>query len=139
MSRPPSSYVFGEGRQAVMVLSAQTAYVLMTAAGVQSLAASRRGRNTDVDDELMAMYRLALGFQRGSSVAGTESASDPEQQPGSGQWFGVREAAQRLRCGDRAVRQAIARGRLTAQKHEGRWRINEADLEIYERDRGGNH
>lgn len=133
--RMPSTYIWGSGRESVVITPANLAYVAMRREEFQALLSA--ARDTEFGDWLLAMSQAALNFQRDARVPGpgtgaplgVEQVTDSTQESG----LTAAEAAVVLgHKGSRGVRQAIDRGRLPATKDsQGRWCIQPADLEIY--------
>lgn len=127
--RPPAAYVHGDG--SVVVVPARVAAWLQRHAGLRSLRTECRGVDREVDAVLVALAVAAAAWsgQFNGSGSGTVHAGQPEPAPVS--TLTTAQAATLLGCTDRAVRKAIAAGRLHAVDDGGRWRIAREDLEHY--------
>jgi excisionase family DNA binding protein len=88
-----------------------------------------RVRDTDpaAYEVLMALHAAALDHRSGT---GTKLAGAQPSRQESETWLTTTEAASLLGVTDRAVRKWIARGRLPATRHGGRWLINRAHLHL---------
>ncbi|MDO9398388.1 MAG: helix-turn-helix domain-containing protein [Herbiconiux sp.] len=90
-----------------------------------------RGQDAEVDGVLVAFRVAALSWQE--AATGTKEAAPPELEGSSDNWMSTTQAATQLGIGDRAVRKAIAEGRLHAENIAGRWRIRRDQLQHFRR------
>ncbi len=89
-------------------------------------AAAYQGRHPQVlEDVNVILARLADGSENGTTFP------DPRKLDAMGRMVTVQTAADRVGCGDRAIRKAIEAGRLPAEKVGHAWLIGERDLDHY--------
>jgi excisionase family DNA binding protein len=105
--------------------------------GLGKIRKKVRGQDAELDSVLMALGMAGLAFRTGQeqqfalrSGIGTEDAK-PAEPPSHSDVVGTRTAAGLLGITDRAVRKAIAEGRLPATTVDGRHRIHREDIENY--------
>lgn len=111
-----------------VVLSARTAAWLERYADLTSLRVRVRGTDPAISRELEEIRYAAMSWR--SSVSGTEAAVAPEPVTSSG-WLTTTQAAGLVGVTDRAIRKAIAEGRLISTEVNGRHRVSREDLEHY--------
>lgn len=128
--RPPEAFVHGhEGP--VVVVPARVATWLLRRAGLEAYHRDHRGADPEVDAVLTALkvadraWRAAQGADQGTGADSTRS-----EQTGC-PWLSTREAAARLGITDRAVRKAIAGGRLKADWVGGVHALDPEDVALY--------
>ncbi len=102
----------------IVVLPARVAAWLAHHVRLQELRTRFRGADAEVDAVLVAITLAALHWR--TSGTGSETATKPEVGPG---WLSSDRAGSLLGISSRAVRLAIAEGRLEADLVDGRWRI----------------
>lgn len=127
MTRPPEHLVHGLDGP-VMIVTARVAAYLLRYAGLDEFYREHRGADAEVDAALAALRLTAWQWQK--TVPGTTPAPSPEP-PSNSKWLSTGAAAGLLGISDRAVRRAIAEGRLRAEQTGGRWYINRIDIEHY--------
>lgn len=108
-----------------MVVSGRTAAVIDR--HLTALRKHFRGIDPQVSGELLDLHAAAMSWR--GSATGTESAVEPEPAASSDQWLSTGAAADLADVSARAVRKAIADGRLAATEVGGRYRISREDLE----------
>jgi excisionase family DNA binding protein len=119
--------IVGAGAPAV-ILSARTAAWLERYAGLTSLRVRVRGTDPEISRELEDLRRVAMSWR--GSACGTTVA--PEAEPAAvSPWLSTGQAAALVELTPRAIRKAIAQGRLKASDHGGRWRVSREDLEHF--------
>lgn len=128
MFRPPESYVHGVAAPCVIV-PARVAAWLERHTQLRALRTEARGTDPEVDAVLVALGVAAAAWR--SSATGTRAPVAAEQATASETTMTTSQAATVLGVGERAVRQAIGRGRLPATRAGGRWLIEREDLEHY--------
>lgn len=113
-----------------VVLDARMCAWLEQYAGLTRLRVRVRGTDPALSQQLEEI-RLAALHWRGSAT-GTTRATEAEPAARSEQWLSTGEAAELLGVTARAVRKAIAEGRLSATTLSNRHRrISREDLEHY--------
>lgn len=128
--RPPESYVHGLDGP-VVVVPARVATWLLRRAGLEAYHRDHRGLDPQVDAIIVALkvadrtWRASVGTDLGTDTDGTGPG------PAGCPWLSTTEAARRLGITDRAVRKAIAAGRLRAQWVGGVHALDPADIEHY--------
>jgi excisionase family DNA binding protein len=127
--RPPAAFVHGDG--AVVVVPARAAAWLERFADLRALRIRHRGADPEVDAVLVALGVAAAAWreQHTGTANGTTVADVAEPAPSSS--VTTAEAGQLLGIGPRAVRRAIAEGRLRAERHGDVWRIRREDVEHF--------
>ena len=130
--RMPESFVHGldlDGQGVVVVPAKVCDWI---ARAVDSRAVSVRDLDPDVHAVLVAICFLATRY-RARYRAEAESCTPGEapSESKSGLRVSVTEAARDLGISDRAVRAAIAEGRLVAERDGSRWRVHRASIENY--------
>ena len=126
--RPVEGYIHGEhGR--IVVVPGRVAAWLEKRCNLNQLRISVRGCDSEVDSVLMAVHLAALEWR--SAATGTETAASAEPTATSEAWVTTTQAAGLLGISDRAVRKAIAEGRIAATRVGNAWRIAREDLEHY--------
>lgn len=133
--RDPASYVHGTGEDAVVVLPARAAALLDRLLDLRQLRVKLRGNDPQIDSALLG---LALAAEHARAARGTSLAA-----PASGRGRTSAEAAEAaatsssvsssraavaLGISPRAVRLALAEGRLSGRKVDGTWRVDAASL-----------
>jgi excisionase family DNA binding protein len=113
--RQPASYVHGL-RGPLVIVPGRVAEILERRAHLNEFRVSIRGTDPELDAVLIAIRVAALQWR----ASATGSADAP-----------TAEAAGIARITDRAIRQAIADGRLPATRSGRNWRIARVDLEQY--------
>lgn len=111
-----------------VVVPARIAALIYRRTGLGDVRVSLRGIDPEVDAVLMALHIAALKWR--GSATGSETAPAPEPVASSS-WLTTTEAAGLAGVTDRALRKAIADGRLTSTRVSGRHRISREDLEHY--------
>ena len=127
--RPPEAYTHLGG---IVVVPSRIAALLDQHLRLDRFRKNVRGQDAELDAVLLAIRLAAVAH---SSAAGTIPAKTPEPQPHSRSGLMVPAAAIHLGISDRAVRKAMAEGRLSAQKIDGRWSTSFADIEAYRANR----
>lgn len=127
--RSPAAYVHGDGR--VVVVPARVAAWLERHAGLRALRTAHRGADPEVDGVLVALGVAAATWRQQTlgSVRGIDLAANAE--PVASSPLTTAEAGQLLGIGSRAIRKAIAEGRLQAERHGDTWRISREEVEHY--------
>jgi excisionase family DNA binding protein len=123
--RQPASYVHGL-RGPLVIVPGRVAEILERRAHLNEFRVSIRGTDPELDAVLIAIRVAALQWR----ASATGSADAPPAEAGS-TWLTTAEAAGIARITDRAIRQAIADGRLPATRSGRNWRIARVDLEQY--------
>jgi len=126
--RPPEHLLHGLDGP-VVVLTARVCAYLNRYAGLDEFRINHRGTDPEVDGALVAMRTAQLFWRK--TATGTADAPHPE--PGRTSWYTTAQAAVQLRITSRAVRKAIADGRLAATSVDGRWRIDREALALFNR------
>jgi len=126
MWRTPAHYVHAGG--AVVVVPARVAAWLVARAQLDGLRTEVRGADPEVDSVLIALTVSAMHWR--TSATGSAHAPEPEVGRRSS-WMNTTEASDHLHVTSRAVRLAIADGRLPADRVDGRWRISRENVEHY--------
>lgn len=128
--REPASFVHGIDGP-VVVVPARVAAWLERYTDLRSLRTAQRGADPEVDGVLIAMGVAAARWrqQHTGSARGTAVAATAEPAPSSS--LTTTQAGQLLGVGPRAVRKAIAEGRLRAEPHGSAWRIAREEVEHY--------
>jgi excisionase family DNA binding protein len=111
-----------------VVVSARTAAWLERYGGLTSLRVKVRGTDPEISRELQELRAAAMAWR--GSATGTKEAVKPEPATSSS-WLSTTEAADLLGIGPRAVRKAIALGRLPSTDSGGRHRVSREDVEHY--------
>ena len=124
--RPPNAYVHGVDSP-VVVVPARVAAWLERRAGLSSLRPQVRGADPEVDAVLVALRLAAMTWT--SSVGGTETRNQPELEASSE--LTTQQVADAFGLTSRAVRKAIAAGRLKAHQVGARWVVTREDFEHY--------
>ncbi|MGY1452664.1 helix-turn-helix domain-containing protein [Streptomyces sp. SS8] len=88
-----------------------------------------RGRDPELDAVLCAIRDAGRHWR--ATATGSPVAEQPEAGPRS-PWLSTTEAAGLLGITDRAVRLAIASGRLDAENIGGRWRVSREAVAHYQ-------
>ena len=124
-ARPPEFYCQGAG----VFIPLRIADLLQRITDLHAVSTAARGQDAEFDAVANAIRLAAMAWR--SSVSGTRVAEPAEQAAESDRWLSTGEAAVLLGVGPRAIRQAIARGRLPASKTGRLNRISREDLEQY--------
>lgn len=126
--RPPESYLHGLAGP-VVVVPARVATWLLRRAGLADYHREHRGVDPEVDAVLVA---LRVADQAWRASVGTDPGTDTDGAGlGPAGWLSTAQAGRRLGITDRAVRKAIASGRLPAQWIGGVHALDPEDLEHY--------
>ncbi|MUL39709.1 helix-turn-helix domain-containing protein [Streptomonospora sp. PA3] len=125
--RPPSAYVHGV-EAPVAIVPGRVAARLDALMNLRRLRLDVRGHDPELDAVLVALGTAAAAWR--ATATGSTDPPEPEAAP-SCAWLSTSQAAEALGISDRAVRLAIAQGRLDARSVAGRWRINRDDVEHY--------
>jgi excisionase family DNA binding protein len=127
--RSPAAFVHGDG--AVVVVPARTAAWLERFADLRAIRTAHRGADPEVDAVLVALALAAATWRNAhaGSVRGTDLARTAE--PVASSLLTTAEAGHLLGLGPRAVRKAVAEGRLQAVKHGDAWQIEREDVEHF--------
>ncbi len=123
----PRDLIQGD-RGAFAQVSGCVASILERGGRIDELRRQLGGRDRELDVTLEAIRVVALRW-RGSEV-GTGDAA-PSEPAALSEWMTTDMVAHLLEVGPRAITKAIARGRLKAEKADGRWRIHRHDLAEY--------
>lgn len=126
MERPPAAYVHGL-HGPVVVVPARVCAWLERHAGIAQLRAEHRGRDAEVSAVLVGVGVAAAKWR--ASATGTADAKRPESDAPSE--MSTRQASDLVGVTERAIRQAIAEGRLTATRVGSRWVLTREDVEQY--------
>lgn len=116
-----------------VVVPARIAAILEAHAGLSALRVRTRGTDAEATDVLEALRFAALSWREnvvGSASSGTSVAPKAEPEPAC-KWMTTGKAADLIGISSRAIRKAIADGRLPAQEVGGRHRITREDLEHF--------
>lgn len=128
--RPPEHYVHGADGP-VVVVPGRVAAWLERHAGLREIRTRRRGIDPEVDAVLVALAVAAAAWRNtAGSPSGTERRN-PAEPAAQSDTMTSQEAADELGCTGRAVRKAIAAGRLHARLVGGRWLVDPEDLAHY--------
>ncbi len=111
------------------IVTGRAAAVLERQLDLAGLRVRTRGVDPEVSDVLEAIREAAEAW-RGSAV-GTTEAPEPEPPRTLSTWVTAAEAADLLGISSRAVRKAIAEGRLEAEQVGDRWRVAREDVEQF--------
>lgn len=111
-----------------VVLDARTCAWLEHYANLTALRVRVRGTDPEISKELEEIREAALHWR--SSATGTERDTKPELAAES-EWLSTGQAADLAGVTSRAIRKAIADGRLQANVIGGLYRISREDLEHY--------
>ncbi|WP_090860076.1 helix-turn-helix domain-containing protein [Nocardioides lianchengensis] len=112
-----------------VVISARTAAWLERNANLSALRVRVRGTDPETSAHLEQIRYAALSWR--GSATGTEAATEAEPASESDMWLSTVEAADLAGITSRAIRKAIAEGRLASVEVGGRHRISREDLEHY--------
>ncbi|WGY04324.1 helix-turn-helix domain-containing protein [Nocardioides sp. QY071] len=112
-----------------VVVSARACAFLEQYAGLTTLRVRVRGVDPQLSKELEEI-RLAAMHWRGSA-AGTTDDTKPEPAAKSDQWLSTGQAAELAGVTSRAIRKAIANGRLPANEIGGQYRVSREDIEHF--------
>ncbi len=126
-TRPPEHYIHGDG--SVVVVPRRVCAYLNRYADLERFRLQTRGQDAEVDSVLIAFRLAELKWRE--AATGTKEAARPELEGPSTTWISTTQAAAHLGVGDRAIRKAIAEGRLHAVSVAGRWRIQREQLEHF--------
>jgi excisionase family DNA binding protein len=118
--------VHGQDGHGIVIVPGRVAAILERFARLDAFRTQVRGRDSELDAVLIDFHAAAVAWR--STEVGTTEAPKPELPR---MWASTSEAATVLRIGDRAIRKAIAEGRLPADSVDGRWRIAREDLAHY--------
>lgn len=124
--RPPAAYVHGLGGP-VVVVPGRVAAWLERHADLGKLRAEHRGADAEISAVLVALG-VAAATWRGAAT-GTTDAATPE--PDSPSELSTSQAAGLAEVSPRAIRRAIAEGRLPARRAGQRWVLSREDVEHY--------
>jgi len=113
-----------------VVLDARTCAWLERNAGMRSLRVGVRGVDPHISTQLEEIKRAAATW-RSSAPTGTAGDTTAEPAEDLEQWLTTGEAAELAGVTSRAIRKAVAEGRLTASKAGSHNRINREDLGHY--------
>lgn len=131
--REPSSYVHGTGEDAVVVLPARAAALLDRLLELRGLRVKLRGNDPQIDSALLGLAlaaeqaRAARLAGPAASPGGRTNAEAAEAGPGCAT-VSSSTAAATLGITTRAIRLALAEGRLPGRKVDGQWRVDTAAL-----------
>lgn len=112
-----------------VVIDARTAAWLLKYADISRLRVHVRGTDPRISRALEEITFVGLEWR--TSATGTAVAARPEPATNSKQWLSTGQAADLVGVTSRAIRKAIAEGRLSASEVGGRYRINREDAEHY--------
>lgn len=124
--RPPEAYVHGFKGPVVLVPARVCAW-LERHAELQQVRVEARGRDAEVDSVLVAMRTAAMAWR--ATAIGSVQAAEPEELA---KWLSVPQIANYLDVTDRAIRHAIADGRLKATRDGTRWKVAQEDFIHYQ-------
>jgi len=126
--RPAEAFVHGDNA----IVRADMAHKLLERGGFKNWTANHYGDDPEFDTILRAL-RIAAARRTSdlTSDRGSKSAAQPEVAPQLAAVINAMQAADLLGVTDRAIRLAIAGGKLPAQQVDGRWQINRQDVERY--------
>ncbi|ACV79816.1 excisionase family DNA-binding protein [Nakamurella multipartita] len=109
-----------------VIIPARYAYWLKRSC-LDSIRPKVRGADPQLDQILQAISYAGLRWAESGSGTSVAPQAEPMQQ--SSETVSTATAASILGISDRAVRKAIAEGRLEATQVDGRYRINRNDVE----------
>lgn len=129
--RPAGAYLHGLDGPVVIVTGRVAAW-LLTNTSLPQLRAQVRGADPEIDAGLIALTNAGLHWRTSAATSDSGSAlvDEAEVAPALDS-MSTGQAAEALGIGDRAVRLAIAKGRLKAQQIGGRWLVDREDIEQY--------
>lgn len=116
-----------------VLLPPRIAALLESKAGLSALRVRLRGVDPEASDVLEAIRYAAMSWREavpGSAPTGTKVAPEAEPEPAC-KWVTTGKAADLVGISSRAIRKAIAEGRLPATEVGGRYRITCEDLEHF--------
>ena len=125
--RPAEHFLHGDA--AVVIVPRRVCAYLNRYAGLEQFRRDNRGHDAEVDNVLVAFRVAELSWRE--AATGTREAPEPELEGSSTHWMSTTQAAAQLGVGDRAVRKAIAEGRMQAENIAGRWRIQQEQLQHF--------
>jgi len=133
--RAAANYVHALDAGPVVVVPAWAARWLELHTDIARQRINRRGEEPAVDEVLLALHYAATHAAASdrTSVAGSVPPRLPEVPRESS--MSVSELAEQVGITGRAIRHAIADGRLNANQVAGRYLIARADAETYRRNR----
>ena len=126
--RPAEAFVHGD----IALVRGAMAHKLLERGDFKTWTANHYGDDPEFDTMLRAL-RMAAARRTSdaTSALGSESAAQPEVTPQLASVINAMQAAALLGVTDRAVRLAIAGGKLPAQQVGRRWQIDRNDVERY--------
>lgn len=127
MTRPAEHFIHGVGRGSIVIVPARV-WVLLEQVGLQEIQVTVRGRDPELDQVLTAGHAAANEWRKGADVGTSDAVG---AVPVSVLEVGTSEAARRLGIQPRAVRKAIAKGRLAARVSGGVHLVEVESLEQY--------
>lgn len=127
MTRPRSVMFDGPA----VVVSGRFAYWLERTVNLRKLALDVRGSDAELTEALHAIHLAALVYEeQATSVNGSNPTPISEVAPQS-TYVNVTQAAGLIGIGDRAVRQALAKGDLVGCRVDYRWRVDRQSIDRY--------
>jgi len=127
--RPPAAFVHGDG--AVVVVPARAAAWLERFTDLRAVRIENRGLDPETDAVLIALGVAAAAWRNAHTGSANGTGLAPSAEPAASSLLTTAEAGQLLGIGTRAVRKAIAEGRLRAVRHGDVWRIEREDVEHF--------
>ena len=125
--KPPSAYLHG-GDSPVVIVPARVARILVRRFALDRYHVANRGRDPELDSVLVALKTAGVRWR--ASFVGSSDAPDEEVLPAS--VLTTRQAAQLLGMTSRAVRFALAEGRLEGRLLDSRrWEVSRESVEHY--------
>lgn len=131
--RPPGGYLHGFDGP-VVVVPARVAALLMRRCGLEDYHREHRGEDAELDTVLVDLKTAGMAWRVAHQVAtdsGSVLAEVAQQRSGSPRQLSTAQAARSLGITDRAVRLAIAAGRLPAEWVGGRYVLAPEDVEHF--------
>lgn len=126
--RASRRYVYNIGGAEYVLVPARAAFLLNEKC-LAELRIEIRGKDKQLDELLFGIAAVAAHVRE--SLRGTRDAPTPEPVGTLTEAMSTTAAARRIGVTDRAIRKAIAQGRLQAEQVDGRWCITGADVEHY--------
>lgn len=123
--RPPETYVH---TGPVVVVPGRIAAWLHERLQLDNVWTNVRGRDPEVDALLNAIISASHHWR---AAVGGNVAAQPTARPAPSPYMTTSDAAVQIGIGKSAVRMAIRQGRLPAERVDGRWRIDRAEVEHY--------
>lgn len=127
--RPAEWFTLGNGRERVVMVPGRVAAWLESRCNLHDVRIMSRGLDPEVTNVLTALYLAGLEWR--SAATGTREPPSAEPPAASSAWVSSTTAAGLLGITDRAVRKAIADGRLDATRVANSWRITRESVEHY--------